>query len=428
MSALVRVGDAEEFARLSGVEAMLKPHELRAFTAVRDHVHRHGTVPAPETCRAMGISLVEAPEPPSYYRDELVKRHVRLGLTQAVKDVNESLRGDPLGALSRFRDEVLTLGHTAEGRKVLDLRRAADIVVPRFVARMQGASGGLQTGWPTLDDMTGGIAGGELVSIVGRPKQGKTQLLLWIAMHVHAQGLPVLFVSMEMEPELIAERHAGIWASTALNEIRVQRGRAIEDLEGFEARLRELEKAPHPFHVVGGNLAETVGDVLTHAATTRPAAIFVDGAYLLTHPNTRVLGHQVIEQNVRLLKGKVATDLSVPVFATWQFNREGARDQRRRRGRKREASIEDIAGSDEIPKTSSILLALLEEDSPETLVKRQVRVMRGRGGESGRFQIAWDWERMDFSEWSAERLESVGWGVGSSSAAAAPTPNREDDH
>ncbi|MEE8536803.1 MAG: DnaB-like helicase C-terminal domain-containing protein, partial [Acidobacteriota bacterium] len=134
-------------------------------------------------------------------------------------------------------------------------------------------------------------------------------------------------------------------------------------------------------------------------------ALFVDGAYLLQHSNDRLARHERIAKNCDLLKGQVATDLNIPVTCTWQFNREGARSKQKRGSAG--PGLEDIAGSDTIGTHSSLVCALLEEDEdPSTLVRREVHIKKGRQGEAGKFEILWDWENMDFSEFKEGELEN----------------------
>ena len=410
VSALVLADDPAEFVRLSGAEPLLKLHEKDAYAAVKAHVQKFGRLPKRETClEEYGITVADVLEPPAFYFAKLVDRHIKMTLTQSVRDVNENLLGDPRQALERFRQAIFDLSRQTNLTEIVDFRDSADILIPAYLAKFRGDSAyNIKLGWPSLDKMTGGIGGGDLVSFVGRPQQGKTQLLLWAALHVHqVQRKPVMFVSMEMKPELILERGAGIYTHTPLSEIRQQRGRMIPKYNWvkFKERLYELKDDDVPMWIVDGKLTSTVDDIFLLASQMKPAALFVDGAYLLQHRNDRLARHERIAKNCDLLKGQVATDLNIPVTCTWQFNREGAKSKAKRG--ERGGGLENIAGSDTIGTHSSLICSLLEEDQdPSTLVRREVYIEKGRQGEAGKFEILWDWERMDFSEYEEPEVES----------------------
>lgn len=69
--------------------------------------------------------------------------------------------------------------------------------------RMQG----LSTGFPSLDRLTKGLVGGEVTVIAARTSVGKTALAVNIANNVAIQGVPVLFVTLEMTKAQLTSRY-----------------------------------------------------------------------------------------------------------------------------------------------------------------------------------------------------------------------------
>lgn len=66
---------------------------------------------------------------------------------------------------------------------------------------------GVSTGFTKLDEMTGGLHGGELVILAARPSMGKTAFALNIAWHVAARLFqPVAIFSLEMSKESLLTR------------------------------------------------------------------------------------------------------------------------------------------------------------------------------------------------------------------------------
>lgn len=66
---------------------------------------------------------------------------------------------------------------------------------------------GISTGFKTIDELTHGLAPGELVVIAGKTSEGKTTLAINIANKVALASIPVLFVTLEMTKEEITSRY-----------------------------------------------------------------------------------------------------------------------------------------------------------------------------------------------------------------------------
>ena len=57
-----------------------------------------------------------------------------------------------------------------------------------------------------------------------------------------------------------------------------------------------------------------------------------------------------------------------------------------------------------IGQVSSIVLGLFQEEGVETMVRRKIRVLKGRNGEVGAFDINWNFTNMDFTQVQADQL------------------------
>jgi hypothetical protein len=145
---------------------------------------------------------------------------------------------------------------------------------------------------------------------------------------------------------------------------------------------------------MNGNLAADVEDIYTLAYQMGCTVVIIDGAYLCRNKNTRLDRFTRAAENCETMK-RFSEDLKIPTFSSWQFNRQAADKQKKA---KEQAGLEDIGYSDAIGQISSIALGLFQEDSVEAAVKKQIRVMKGRGGEVGQFEINWDFAKMDFSQ------------------------------
>ena len=399
VAAVVAAEDIEAFIRFGAIDHLFRPTELPLHEFVKGHVGKHGKLPAPETIEdETGEELPAVKEPPSYYYDKMANRHIEGVIKKANADVRDLLQPgakDPTAALKVMMDAVFALSLKMQSNQIVDFREAYDLVWNMYVAKNKAEEGvfGLPFGWPTIDEMSGGGQPGDLISIVGRPQMGKTFVLLYIALLLWWKYTkPVIFFSMEMKPELILERLAAMQTHIKLTGLKKAFLSSTEQTK-LKKGLTQIGSHASPLYIVDGNMASTVEDVYMLSRQLNPAAVFIDGGYLLKHPDPRLNRYQRVAENCDLLKQHVASDLGVPVFTTWQFSRDATK---KKKGQK--AGLEDIGYSDAIGQLSSVVLGLLEHDSIETLKHRTVDILKGRSGETGEFLINWDFDHMDFAE------------------------------
>ncbi len=380
------------------------PSGLELYEFVGAFIAEHGKVPHPDTvAKEAGIILPPVKEEPSYYRGKLDDAHITRGLKIAVDEANFHLKGkgaDPRKALETIASATSHLYMQDNAEHFLDLREATPGILATYKAKYAAEEHeyGIELGWETVDKSSGGIVGGDLVSVIGRPGMGKTFQLLYSANHVwRVQKKVPLFVSMEMAFQPLFERQAAMTAGIPYDQVKTG-GLATMPKDHFGAftkGLKKIEEAEVPFYFVDGNLTSTVLDVVLLCRQLKPDVVFIDGAYLLKHPNSRLGRYERVAENCDMLKRDLATICDVPVVASWQFSKEAAK-KKAKKGEK--IGLEDIGYSDAIPQHSTIVLGLFEDESVETINRRRVDIMKGRSGEIGMFYMNWDFNTMDFSE------------------------------
>jgi hypothetical protein len=165
----------------------------------------------------------------------------------------------------------------------------------------------------------------------------------------------------------------------------------------FEASMMEFKSEEAKFYCVDGNLAVSVEEIYDLADLLECDLVDIDGAYLCRHPNARLDRFTRVAENVRIMKQATGDRCTL---ASWQFARSAVKGKSKdAKGQTSEkAGMEDIGMSDEIPQVSSIVLAMDQEDSVETLIQRRIRLLKGRGGEIGGFNINWGFDTMDFTQ------------------------------
>lgn len=402
VAALIAGSDAAEFVSLAATaeKLMATDAEVELFGRVRDFVSKYGTLPKAETAKVeWGFEVVAEEKAAKFYFDKLVDRLIAKRLTDTTKEAAELMKPltkDPRLALKKYQEAVFELLMLENSNSIYDFRDAADMILPALNAKLKDYLPKIDMGWPSLDQVSGGLNRGDLISFVGRPATGKTWFSVWTALAIWNQMKTVVFVSMEMIPQLIIERLAAVETGTMISCVSGNNNMP-QDMDKFGMALKNLKKHQNPLYVIDGNMSATVQQIEMICKQLQPDAIVIDGAYLLEHENPRLGRYEKVAVNCDLIKKRLCA--IAPTIASWQFNREAAKKKKDTDA----VGMEDIADSDTIPRHSSVVLGLFQDDgSVETLKHRKIRVMKGRQGEAGEFQVKWDFIKMDFSEYDPE--------------------------
>jgi hypothetical protein len=414
LSAMLAEGSLLSLMQLGKIDHLFKANEVPAYQFIREFVKLYHNLPTAETIENhTGETLVQHLEPAAYYFDLMETRHVEMSVKRAIKDANDLLlpeNKDPDAALKVLTVAAMQLIAQKTAKSVVDFREAYDFVINDYLSKWKDSDEhGLMFGWPYLDDMTGGLIKGDMISFIGRPAKGKTWQMLYGAHYgwnkaakevdpQHDQSR--LFVSMEMSILAIEQRLAAM--QTHVPGMGLKHAKLTTPAyKKLKSGLLEIKDYGAPFYVVDGNLTSTVQDIHMMALQLKPAAIFIDGAYLVQHPYERDRYRRVAE-NCDLIK-KLLCPLA-PTAASWQFAKTAAK----KAGKKGEkVELEDIGFTDAIAMNSSLVLGLFEEDTIGTLKQRKVEVLKGRNGETGSFMTNWNFSGMNFSEVASVAVEDL---------------------
>lgn len=392
------------------------PTSKSAWEFMHAYALAHGVVPSAATvAEECGVTLPKDPGEPHWLHGKLCERYAKRQLLLLGEDVQKLLTsGEPLKALDVMHRKSGALVGAMASLGVHDFRNAILEVWPHLIEKWSGQRVGVPWPWQTMQIMAGDVYGGEMVSIVGRPGLGKTYQMLWVALNIwKTLQRPVLFVSMEIAAMKLMERIAAMFAGIPIDFFKDGVGGDFFGGPNLLANLKEKltilndDTEAAALAVVDANLSATVDDILALCRRVEPCAVFVDGAYLLKTSDPRATRTEAIYQVAEALKRDVATACDVPVFGSWQFNRDSMKTKKGET-----PGLEHIAGGDAIGQLSSVVMGLFEDvDSSaniEHVARRKMHILKGRDGESGSFVTKWDFLKMDFSEAKPED-ESLDW-------------------
>ena len=412
---LVQEGDSLSWYKTKLREELFKGIEVDVFKWAEAHLQKYFDLPKLPTLEAQFPDVVEVdcPEPPAYYIDLLEKRYFH-GLINAANIESQQILKDDKDAWAASQNvmekALLKINEQKYSRKILNVGQDAPKLLIDAYHHHGYNDDAVIFGWPYLDDMCGGLQGGDVASFVGRPAAGKSWLSLFSGLVNWRKGHNVLFVSMEMTALAVAQRLGSMFTEVPIKQVKMGNLPSMamfSDKDGkpvavnskykqFVDGLHKMKEAPGEFQIVDGNLAANVDDIYLIANRLKSSLVIVDGGYLVRNPNPKLDRFTRVAENVEAMK-RHSTDLNIPTLASWQFNRTASsKGKGQLKGQK--AGLDDIGYSDAIGQISSIVLGLFQDEGIETINKRRLDLLKGRNGEVGNFSINWLFDVMNFHE------------------------------
>jgi len=238
------------------------------------------------------------------------------------------------------------------------------------------------SGIDDVDRIVGGLLPGELQIIAGRPGSGKTALAMQVAKKQSDAFRPVLYVSAEMtKSELVARVLCGM---TGIESRVIRQGQASgQMLAQLKEANADLDETPL---LIYDKPAPTVQKIRALAKIQKANGgldlLVVDYIGLMTPRDRRVSRHEQVGEITGMLK-QIAKELSVPVIALSQLNREadGALPK-----------LSHLRESGSIEQDADIVLFIHRSGDQSKLI-----VGKHRHGDTGSFPITFDAARTRFT-------------------------------
>lgn len=240
-------------------------------------------------------------------------------LKRAVHSVcRASLAGEGTG-----REQLLhaqSLLASLEGKLGGDALPIGDHVDAWWAELGNRESGGnwLRTNYPDVDNRTGGMRGGDLVILAGRPAMGKTALALNISVKCRSK---VAFFSLEMQAEGLLDRMAASLAQVPLSKIRSGKLSQEEWSRVSEASAKIRGLPIHLDQQAGLTIEEIHARSRAIKACDGLNLVVVDYLQLIAATDRRQGQYERITHISQMAK-RMAKDLDVPVIMLAQLSRK----------------------------------------------------------------------------------------------------------
>jgi len=198
----------------------------------------------------------------------------------------------------------------------------------------------LPTGEPSIDKLLGGGWRNGIYGIAGRPKQGKSMVMLHFARKLAEQGKSVLFVSYEMEKHQVYDRLQAAIFGIDSNEIaknQFDKSFDKETVKAGQALMPGRLVVVHPKDRDVTDLEQLI--VQAKKKLGGLDAVFVDYAQIMTlpkHGGSEAEMHSQLSSRLQLMAAKV----ELPVITGLQLRKPETLNDKKVPG------TNDIAGSD----------------------------------------------------------------------------------
>ena len=263
----------------------------------------------------------------------------------------------------------------------------------------------LYTGFSKLDDITGGLEGGDVIVIGARPGVGKSAFTSQIILEMAKAGKRIGFYNLEMSEKQVYERLLSNQSGIRLNRIR----RAIQFLGDEKERFDKANRTLEGMDILVSSGTKSVSEIRNECRHQELDCIIIDYLQLVradTRYQSRASEVGAISKAIKAL----AMELNVPIIALSQLNRTSEMRETK------EPTMGELREAGDIEQDASIIILLWNLDN-EDKTRKGLKVDKNRQGELGKIVYRFDGNEMRFQE-----TEEVPKGNDGFKTVRQPTP------
>lgn len=258
----------------------------------------------------------------------------------------------------------------------------------------------LNVGFAKLDDLLGGLEGGDMIVIGARPAVGKSAFVTQITSNLARQGKRIGFFNLEMQTKQVYERFVVSESGIGLTRLR----RAVkfigDEKERFDKANETFAKADNIVITTSG--AKSVSDIRAESKHMDYDIIIIDYLQLLKADST-YRGNRASEvgEISRAIKN-LAMELNIPIIALSQLNRASE-------GREtREPTMAELREAGNIEQDASVIMLMWNINDDDRTIKG-CKIEKNRQGECGKIVMRFNGDTMHFEETNEDISEARKW-------------------
>lgn len=258
----------------------------------------------------------------------------------------------------------------------------------------------IHIGFDKLDNLLGGLEGGDMIVIGARPAVGKSALVTQITSNLAKQGKRIGFYNLEMQNKQVYERFIASESGIPLTRIRRANYFLGDEKERFDKANEYLEQSDNI--VITSSGAKSVGDIKSESRHMDYDIIIIDYLQLLK-ADTTYHGNRAAEvgEISRAIKN-LAMELNIPIIALSQLNRASE-------GREtKEPSMAELREAGNIEQDASVIILMWNLDESDRS-RKGCKIEKNRQGECGKIVMKFNGDTMRFEETSEDVKEASEW-------------------
>lgn len=249
---------------------------------------------------------------------------------------------------------------------------------------------GISTGFHGLDRLTQGFRNQQWVVMVGEQKRGKSLFQLIMANACHRTGLTPLFISYEMSVDEQLSRWYALIANVPYDKI-LSGHLTDQELYRIE-RAMIMAKNMHPFLMSEDSSGlTTVSAIDSKIREYRPAALYIDGIYLMDDENGEPKGSPQALTNISRGVKRLAQKHDIPIVGTtqvlsWKLGNK----------KTRAITADAIGYTSAFAQDADLILGV--ERNPDIDNQAIIRIVEARTAPRAEIHVQWNFKTMEFEE------------------------------
>lgn len=252
----------------------------------------------------------------------------------------------------------------------------------------QGYRPGYNLGIPIIDEVTGGIRPGWLITQAGFSGLGKTTLGIWSALNIFEADESVLFASLEMTKAEVLEKLDTMVTHFMHRDI-ARRQLNTRQVEQWKDLARVYSKAKGEIIIrdrLGGCTIDRI-----HAEITRhkPKVAIVDYVQRMSGTRHSMAKWEGLEEITNELK-TIAMDTDTAIIMISQDGRSSAEEGSTRT---------NMGGSISVYQAADIYIGMMQDDQMHGSGKMRVKMLKFRHGNRAEVDMMWKPATGEFGKW-----------------------------
>lgn len=284
--------------------------------------------------------------------DRLKKRYRANRLQDIIRDSAGTVLEDPEGTVETlYRDLWKVRQNVSSQKNRVDL---ADNIQERresYAQRLQAHSQAAPIGFPEIDEFTGGIRPGEMVTVAGYAKQGKSWTLVNAAVEARRQGYTPYVATLELDVDTFSERIDAVFSGIGYGKL--SRGHMVpSDFDRLHAAQEEMRDLGSIFVESPVSNERTADELVNRARQLGCDYVIIDQLSWITpaenHRNRQDTYKEILE-TLKLAVGSTQEG-PLPLLLAVQFNRDA--------GAKGRGTMSNMADAAEIERIADYMFGL----------------------------------------------------------------------